>query len=384
MNERIPPAVFPAYVNLHPGREADEENRAWQGCPSIAVTRGGRMFAAFFTGGLFEPCILNYNVLIQSDDGGESWTKPILTVHSDYGMRMRNFDMEIWITPENHLWVMWAQSPYYETSQLASIRNPVPCDYWLAMSSTIVMVCKDPDAKELKWEQPRYLCDGCVRNRPIVTSSGRIIVPAYDFGGDSYVLRYSDDHGKHFRNVTVGKKPRTHTCDELAVYEHGKELTMIARSDEGCYLRATSRDGGESWGEILPHEASPSMRCFVGTLKNGMVAYIRSISDTQRIGLKLSLSEDGGKTYPYTLMLDERENVSYPELAEAEDGSLYVIYDRERDNRLLKNTETWTSTAAKEILLCKLSVADVISGTLSDTSYLARVISKAKINDIAY
>jgi hypothetical protein len=126
------------------------------------------------------------------------------------------------------------------------------------------------------------------------------------------------------------------------------------------------------------------MRCFVGTLKNGMVAYIRSVSNTKRIGLKFSLSEDGGKTYPYTLILDERENVSYPELVEAEDGSLYVIYDRERDNRLLKNTETWTSTAAKEILLCKLSVADVVSGTLSDTSYLARVISKAKINDIAY
>ena len=61
------------YIDLAPGPETWEGHRVWQGCPTIARTRGGRLFAGWYTGGLFEPCIRNFNVLVKSDDGGESW-----------------------------------------------------------------------------------------------------------------------------------------------------------------------------------------------------------------------------------------------------------------------------------------------------------------------
>ena len=75
---------MPQYISLNPGEEVLEKNRAWQGCPTIGRTKGGRLFAGWYTGGMFEPCIDNYNVLIQSDDNGETWSAPIMAVYSDY------------------------------------------------------------------------------------------------------------------------------------------------------------------------------------------------------------------------------------------------------------------------------------------------------------
>ena len=94
------------YVNLTPDDSVSEEHRAWQGCPSVAVTRKGRVFASWFSGGEFEPCIHNYNILVMSDDGGNTWSEPVLTFGTDYGKMLRKVDIELWVTEENHLWVI--------------------------------------------------------------------------------------------------------------------------------------------------------------------------------------------------------------------------------------------------------------------------------------
>jgi hypothetical protein len=68
------------YINFSPDESASEEHRAWQGCPSVAVTKNGRLFAGWFSGGAFEPCIRNYNILVKSDDHGKTWSSPLLTI----------------------------------------------------------------------------------------------------------------------------------------------------------------------------------------------------------------------------------------------------------------------------------------------------------------
>ena len=69
---------------------------------------------------------------------------------------------------------------------------------------------------------------------------------------------------------------------------------------------------------------------------------------------------------------------------EGENGEIYIVYDRERDNRTKLNRETWVSEAAKEILLCKINLKDIYDGKLSEGSYTARVISKAQINKVEF
>ncbi len=375
---------FPPYVNFAPGEEAHESKRAWQGCPSIAVTRGGRIFASWYTGGLLEPCIHNFNVLVKSEDGGKSWSQPLLTVLTDEDRRIRNIDMQLWITEDNHLWVMWTRSPYYETSRPASIKNFERADYHKEFSETEMMECVDPDADELIWETPRILCNGFMRNKPVRISSGRIIAPAYGYNDERYMLRYSDDGGKCFYDVATAKKPEIHVFDETMVWEARGQLSMMSRTKGGYYAYSESFDGGESWTETGEYEKAPSTRFYMGVLRDGAVAYVRNISDTERTGMKLCLSTDGGETFPYEMVLDTREQVSYPDLDEDADGNIYIIYDRERDNRRRLDESTWTSAAAKEILLCRVRREDVMTGNLSEDSYIACTVSRGGVHTVEF
>ena len=365
------------YVVFAPGPEVLEDKRAWQGCPTIARTRGGRLFAGWYTGGAFEPCITNFNVLVQSDDNGESWSKPILAVYADTEKRIRNIDIQLWVDESNRLWVMWTHSPYYETSKEATIRTNTPWDYHREFTGVEAMICNDPDAEVLRWEEPRRICDGFLRCKPIITKKGEYLFPAYDWiHADRYMLRFSSDRGETFRNIVAAKKPQNEVYDETMAYEVGDKLCIHARTNLGYYSYAESLDGGETWSETTEYEKAPSTRFYLARLSSGELVYVRNISDTARTGMKVCLSEDDGKTWPYQLVLDTRESVSYPDLAEGEEGVLYIVHDRERDNRAHLNRETWTSKAAKEILLSRVTVADIRRGKLGEGSYVARVISK--------
>lgn len=370
------------YIKLNPGEEYSEENRYWQGCPSVAVTKGDRLFAAWYSGGMFEPCIDNYNLMVKSDDGGKTWSKPLVVIETDKKRKMRNIDIELWITEENELWIMWVMSPYYDTSEKASIKNFKPFDFHKEFKGVTVMVCKNPDAEELVFEEPRYMCKGFLRNKPIKISDGRIIAPAYDWDNEEhYMIRISSDNGKTFEDVKTGKKPQNKVYDEIMVYEYDGVLHLLARTNLGYYAKTDSFDGGKTWTETEEFEKAPSTRMYIGVLKSGAVVYVRNVSDEKRNGMKVCLSRDGGKTFPYELVLDDRANLSYPDLDEDDKGNLYIVYDRERNNFIRLNKETRTSDAAKEILLSVVTEKDVESGTLSKTSFLSRVISKAKNNN---
>jgi len=65
------------------------------------------------------------------------------------------------------------------------------------------------------------------------------------------------------------------------------------------------------------------------------------------------------------LLLDERERVSYPDGVEDDDGTIYVIYDRQR-------------TTEREILMATFTEADVQQGRcMTESCRLKVVVSKA-------
>lgn len=369
------------YIDFAPGAEFKAEMRAWQGCPTIAVTKKGRLFAGWYTGGAFEPCIENYNVLAMSEDGGETWLDPLLTIGTDKANRMRNIDIQLWMAPGNVLWVMWTLSPYYESSKPASIKRGWDIDYHKEFPGTMVMVCKDPDADVLVWEKPRYLCDGFMRCKPIVTAKGRIIAPGYDYAGEKYLLSLSDDGGESFRKVYADGKPAVCVFDEIMPYENGAgRLRFLARTNTGWYLYSDSYDGGETWTKAKNYWKATSSRCYIGRLEDGSIVYAGNVSETSRTGMKVMLSEDGGETFPYEMLLDDRDSVSYPDVDQDTEGNLYIVHDCERDNRMRLNTEAWVSDAAKEILLSKLTAEDIKCGKLGEGSFVRKVIAKGGVN----
>lgn len=70
---------------------------------------------------------------------------------------------------------------------------------------------------------------------------------------------------------------------------------------------------------------------------------------TTRTMLTAYLSVDGGKSWQYKLLIDSRSYVSYPDTIITGDGTIYVIYDRNR-------------TTDREIYMTTFTVSDVIAG----------------------
>jgi hypothetical protein len=153
---------------------------------------------------------------------------------------------------------------------------------------------------------------------------------------------------------------------------------MIAERSDGSLLmyvravygigQAISTDRGRTWsdGEKAPAQHINS-RFFLRRLKSGRLLLVHNASPDRktRSHLTASLSEDGGASWKGGLLLDDRNQVAYPDGVQAEDGRIYITYDRER-------------TRAKEILMAVFTEDDVLRGSPSSDSRLRVVIDRAE------
>ena len=138
-------------------------------------------------------------------------------------------------------------------------------------------------------------------------------------------------------------------------------VAAVVRTTPPLHKRMISYDNGETWSTPEPFMDTSSQRPCTANLPDGSVALIRSIHDKQRNGLKLMRSTDG-EHFEDVMILDDRERVSYAEIAAGDDGTLYIAYDRERNNKVRKSLVTGYSESAKEILFpCSMRSATVFS-----------------------
>jgi hypothetical protein len=85
----------------------------------------------------------------------------------------------------------------------------------------------------------------------------------------------------------------------------------------------------------------------------------------QRSHLTAYLSEDDGATWKGGLLIDDRLVVSYPDSDQGADGTLYVIYDYNREQD-------------REILLARFTEQDVLARRLvSPVSRLRLLVNRA-------
>jgi len=78
----------------------DEAPRKYQGCPTLATTKGGRIWLGWYSGGVREPDMDNYNLLVKSDDGGKTWSKPYLVIPSSKEHWFHALDIQLWTAPD--------------------------------------------------------------------------------------------------------------------------------------------------------------------------------------------------------------------------------------------------------------------------------------------
>ena len=345
-------------------RQYYADHRIWQGIPGIEVTKKGRIFITFYSGGTREQ-INNYALLIKSDDGVH-FDEPIAVAFKE---NYRCFDPCLWIDPLGRLWFIWSFAP--ENAVYAAI-------------------CDDPDADELVWSDVKKIGNDVMMNKPIILSTGEWLFPItvwstlLDEMNPIYATTDNDrrafvyksiDNGETFTKLGGVAIPNR-SCDEHLLLElQDGRIARLVRTLYGIGV-SYSYDFGKTWtkGEDSGLKG-PNSRFHIKRLKSGRILLINHYEFNGRNNLTALLSDDDGKTWPYKLLLDERDNVSYPDAVEHEDGYIYLTYDRERG--AFRHTLDTVYADAREILIAKITEHDIIEGKLvSPESKLKCVISK--------
>ncbi len=304
-------------------------DRKWQGIPGIERAPNGRLFATWYTGGDDEGPG-NYVVVVISEDEGMSWSEPILTViPPEPGHRV--FDPCLWLDPMGRLWVFWAQSQegsgkYDGCAGVCSVR----CDF--------------PDDLELVWSKPRRLANGIMMNKPTVISNGDWLMPAavweykkpflQEMAGERFSNVYcSKDHGETWV-LLGGADVKDRQYDEhMLVERKDGSLWMLVRTRYGIGT-SVSKDSGKTW-QNTPEQSfpGPGSRFFIRRLKSGALLLVNHYKFSGRSNLTAMISDDEGYSWKGHLLLDGRNNVSYPDGVQSGDGRIFIIYDRERKGK---------------------------------------------------
>lgn len=381
---------FAPNMNVEPAEKYAEEKRAWQGAPTIALTKGGRLLVGFMSGGIYEPDPRNCCLLVYSDDQGENWSAPVLAIESRPEILKRVFEIELWIAPGGALWLFWAETPYEaglampDYTQKIDMENDSEYHRLEAQAQTWCAVCEDPDANTLVFGEPRRLFNAVNRNHPFVTKSGRWLFPTYlPSPRNFYQFYYSDDEGKTLK-VTEARtgRPGGRNYDEPSFYQmkDGRIAALMRTTYEGMF-RMFSADEGLTWTEPEFFMEVASQRPCSGNDGKGGAWLIPSLHPKNRNGLRLMYSADGVE-FEERLILDDRARISYPEFVWASDGTMYAVYDRERNNKINKSLVTGLSESGKEILFAKIPADVLKSGKITPETVRARIITKAKINEL--
>ncbi len=350
-------------------KEYLEDARIFQGISSLEITSNNQIWVTWYAGGETENAE-NYVLLATSGDRGNTWSKPILAI--DPPGIVRAFDPAIWMDPTGKLWFFWSQG---EESKF----NP---SIWDGRVGVWTITTENPeDGSKAVWSQPRRLCDGIMMGKPIVDSKGRYLFPVsiwrynskYNIpmerrGANVYV---STDQGKTFSYLGGSKVPlKDSIFDEHCLLEKKDgSLWILARTLYGIG-ESFSTDNGKTWTEMAPSKTlkHTCSRFFVRRLASGNILLVKNGKPDENIGRKKMMafiSKDDGKTFKGGLMLDERNNVSYPDGNQTPDGTIFVTYDYDR-------------YGAKEIYAARFTEEDILAGKIvSEKSRLRLLVSKA-------
>ena len=360
-------SLLPAPVIIEPGQKYLPP-RKWQGVPSITYTGSGQFWISFYSGGNDEG-VGNFVLLKRSVDNGQTWSGPVAAV--DPGGNTRAFDPCLWTDPQGRLWLFWAQS-YGGFDGRAGV--------WASF-------CTDHLKQAKNWSYPVRIGDGVMMNKPIVRTNGEWLLPIalwerFRSGfnpNQPFALSNvyaSADCGQTFARRGGAAIPKRYYDETVLVEKKDGTIWMLVRLEDGIG-QAFSIDGGVAWeisGQTLP---GPNSRFQVMRLQSGNLMMINHQAQNGgylpnpkekyfyiRSHLTAYLSEDDGETWLPGLLLDEREGVSYPDAVQAEDGNIFVVYDRNR----------YTD---KEILLCKFTEEDLRrGGAAAQGAQFRRIIEK--------
>ncbi|MBR3872865.1 MAG: exo-alpha-sialidase [Clostridia bacterium] len=353
-------ALQPAWMRWDPDEEHKLTARKWQATPSIAMHRG-RLWISW-NAGISSENVDNYIVVKYSDDLGKSWCESDLIIDLE---NLRVTDSMLWVDPLDRLWIFW-----YQTFGWYDGRGGV----WAS-------VCETPEAEKPQFSAPRRVFHGMMMTKPIVTSTGRWLLPSnlFQYFNSEYHCypneRFSnvyttDDNGETFYKLGKADVPGRLFDEHNLIELSDGRLMMLVRTVYGIG-KSYSQDGGRTWSFGEPSWIpSPSSRVSLTKLKSGTPLLVnhycftpKSHQYSGRDHLHALLSDDDCMTFHPGIELDERANVSYPDTIQLQDGLILTAYDRDRPGagELLLATYTEEDLRAGRNVSGRVSLKNIVS-----------------------
>lgn len=303
--------------------------REWQGTPSIGVDRYNTLYSAWITGGLTEGTE-NYITVATSKDNGVTWTQNKLIVYVNTVDSTRLMDVGFHNDRYGNLYMTWAKH----------VKKKNVKEWAVVWYSKIGLV-----GDTVRYSLPRRIAEGSMLNKPYYSShSKKVYFPiAHWYEGDTirhnafiYEARY--DSIQSTSNLVDFKKigyiPMKQSI--RTIYEHmlveldDKSFLGMVRTLDGIYF-SRSKDA-KVWDYAQKFTLignNTAARFCLRKLKSGRLLLIINNS-LSRSNMKVFLSDNGGKSWPYSLTLDGGNYVSYPDMIESLDGRLNIVYDYAR------------------------------------------------------
>jgi len=358
----------PAKVQFKPSEKYYQNYRYFAMQASVEMTKNGRLWSCWIGG---EDGCGAYLLATYSDDRGETWKdiQFVIDPHDDSLPMIMNTHIGcFWQDPKGRLWLFYQQS----------------YGMWDGEGANFAIVCENPDAENPVWSEPQYISIGASLKKPIVTSKGEWLLPvsvwerwhidaplknertALDAVRGARVYA-STDEGKTWL-YRGGVNFVDSQFNEHSIVELTDGRIMMYSRCASAIKKSYSSDWGRSWTseeQAFPHVGSLAM---IRTLPSGNILLIKhgdsfTAATSTRSHLTAFVSKDGGATYEGGLLLDERTGVSYPDIAIAADGTVFVQYDYNR-------------TTNAQILFARFTEADVLAGAFQSAGSGTKLIIK--------
>lgn len=314
-------------------REQDEQYSNYR-IPGIVVTKRGTLITYFEARRTASDWARMDILLYRSEDGGKSFSAPIVVAQGDDDYPTVNNPVCI-VGTDGRLHFLYCRN--------YSVGGG---DVWYRTS--------DDDGRT--WSVPRNIMAStrpelhnvfaCGPGHGIATSDGMLLVPTWmvqkDAGQElmshhpgTVSTLYSRDNGQTWALgtlITPTDEHRDPNETQAAVLSDGRIYLNVRVSGIGYRAYTTSATGFDGWTPLVTDKALPDPTCFGSTASavvDGMhiLAVVNCAHPTKRENLVCRLSYDDGKTWAKSLII-EPGDAGYADIALTENGTVYVLYEQ--------------------------------------------------------
>ena len=256
--------------------------------------------------------------------GSDQWSEPVVIASNPF----RSLGNPVlWQSPDGLVWLFYV-TRFGETWSTSRVKGKISRDRGQTWSDSF-LVTMEPGTM--------------VRSRPILLNNGDYLLPIYhETGADTeftgadtstFFVRFDPKSGtwtsteKIFARMGILQAAvvQVTDCHLIAYCRRGGSYEPI---EDGFMVRTESHDGGKTWSPGVDTEfPNPNAAVEFIRLKSGALLLIYNDSMSDRTPLRMALSLDGGKTFPFQKNIVEGPgSFSYPTAIQTRDGKIHVTY----------------------------------------------------------